>query len=629
MGELLNVILISCIIVIAIVLVVIVLRRQMKKEVMNQMLKNHEHLEMNFLIGEIKEMMFQMTTKQFEHQLGSRETYERELNKRVELKKALKGCSNGSYEDKAYIIDYIGDLLKTYLIKEDEIDQVLYFSKPKFLSVKDKFDILIYDYYKKYGNKGLSTLIDEENWDREKPVEDEEMPVFVITKEEVEETFFDRRVSLSYQDKINIVAQRIYEQYKGFGVVDKIRDMAIDGVSGGVSGVIESDMMDNFSNIKDFTLYPRNYESVWIFYKGKSIHLPFLSFGSQRELKRVCQGIYRYNKAGQLSESNGYKVNEMKDGSRVVVVRPPFSESWAFFVRKFHLKNIELEDLLQDESASSLIDLLKFLMKGGRITAITGSQGSGKTTMLMALVRHIYPTLTLRIQEMAFELNLRKLYPRRNILTFKETDSISGQTGLDLQKKTDGAVNVLGEIATDEISVLMLQMAQVASLFTLFTHHGKTVEDLVLSLRNSLLKCNVFRDEQIAEEQVVKVLDFDIHLNKDYDGKRYIERITEIVPLNKTRGFNKEFQTSEADKMDAFLDTVLEYFEKRTVTKTYEERVIMYYEEGMYRIGKAITKTSVEQMLTMMTASDQQLFKEFLIRTWEDEYAYLYQYSEF
>ena len=68
------------------------------------------------------------------------------------------------------------------------------------------------------------------------------------------------------------------------------------------------------------------------------------------------------------------------------------------------------------------------------ITAITGQQGGGKTTLLMAMVRHIYSTLTIRAQEMAFELHLRKLYPERNILTFCETDSISGQEGLDIQK---------------------------------------------------------------------------------------------------------------------------------------------------------------------------------------------------
>ena len=69
-------------------------------------------------------------------------------------------------------------------------------------------------------------------------------------------------------------------------------------------------------------------------------------------------------------------------------------------------------------------------------------------------------------------------------------------------------------------------MAQVASKFTLFTHHAKTFPDLVTALRNSMLRAGVFKSEQTAAEQVVQVLNFDVHLVKDFRGRRYIERIT-------------------------------------------------------------------------------------------------------
>lgn len=88
-------------------------------------------------------------------------------------------------------------------------------------------------------------------------------------------------------------------------------------------------------------------------------------------------------------------------------------------------------------------------------------------------------------------------------------------------------MNILGEVATDEVAAWMVQMAQVASLFTLFTHHAKTFRDLMESLRNSLLKTGVFRDERVAELQVASAIDFDVHLRRDMSGKRYIERITE------------------------------------------------------------------------------------------------------
>ena len=59
---------------------------------------------------------------------------------------------------------------------------------------------------------------------------------------------------------------------------------------------------------------------------------------------------------------------------------------------------------------------------------------------------------------------------------------------MDVQKKTDGSVNIIGEVATDPVASWMIQAAQVASKFTLFTHHAKTFPDLVTALRNSMLR---------------------------------------------------------------------------------------------------------------------------------------------
>ena len=49
----------------------------------------------------------------------------------------------------------------------------------------------------------------------------------------------------------------------------------------------------------------------------------------------------------------------------------------------------------------------------------------------------------------------------------------------------------------------MIQSAQVASKFTLFTPHAKTFPDLVTALRNSMLRAGVFKNEQTAAEKVV------------------------------------------------------------------------------------------------------------------------------
>ena len=549
----------------------------------------------------------------------SEDELKRRKNKKYELKKALKNCTYGDVNDKKYVKELIFDLLhREYGVNQVNITNAIDFDNIDKLSTNDKFDILLYMYKQQFGYDALSELIKKYHLDEQKKVYGSDVAQYVITSEEIDTIFEKEYEYLSFEDRLNILSQRIYQNYKGFSVIDEIRDMNIDGISGGVSGLPES-FMYQVAQLGDYLrqtterTIPRAYDSVWIFYKGKSIYLSCLSFGSFSELRRVCQNIYKYNNPGQLSDTNGYKINEMKDGSRVVVVRPSMSESWAFFIRKFDTPNAVLENLVRHPGREPVIELLKFLVKGARVTALTGEQGCGKTTMLMAMIKYIYTSLNIRVQETAFELHLRKVYPDRNILTFRETDTVSGQEGLDVQKKTDGAVNILGEVATDGVAAWMIQMAQVASKFTMFTHHAKTFDNLILSLRNSLLKVGMFHNEKIAEVQVVGVLNFEVHLKKSYSGDRYIERITECIPVKPKNNytFDHHNEPTLEGKMDKFIDNATEYFQKITETETYKAVDIVQFVDGQYVIKNPISRENIEAMRENMSEEDQLLFDEF------------------
>ena len=557
----------------------------------------------------------------------SEEELKRRKNKKYELKKALKGCTYGDVNDKKYVKELIFDLLsKEYGVNESNISKAIPFDIPSLLTAQDKFDILIYMYKKDFGYEALTEIIKKYDLAVLKYIEGETKPSYVITSQEIEDIFEKENLQLNFTDKLSVVVQRIYQHYKGYSSIDEVRDMNIDGVSGGVSGLPESFLSqvaqtsdtDYLTQISEHKV-PRACDSIWIFFQGKSIRLAFLSFGTEAELKRVCQNIYKYNNPGQLSDTNGYKINEMKDGSRVVVVRPSFSETWAFFVRKFDVKRATLEQLVRDPGKEDAIELLKFLVKGARITSITGEQGSGKTTLLMGMIENIYETMNIRVQETAFELHLRKIYPTRNILTFRETDTISGQEGLDVQKKTDGSVNIIGEVATDPVASWMIQAAQVASKFTLFTHHAKTFPNLVTALRNSMLRTGVFKDEKTAEEQVVQVLNFDVHQVKDFRGKRYIERITECIPLENKNEYTYDHRNEKTleGKFDKFFDNATHYFEKVTDRQLYTYRNIMEYVDGEYVITNPITDENIRQMRENMDESDVEAFDKFVEKHWK------------
>ena len=556
----------------------------------------------------------------------SEEELKRRKNKKYELKKALKGCTYGDVNDKKYVKELIYDLLaQEYGVDETNISKAIAFDVPSLLTAQDKFDILIYVFKKEFGYEALTELIKKYNLAVLKYVEGETKPSYVITEQEINDIYEQEKIVLSFSDKLSIIVQRIYQHYKGYSSIDEVRDMNIDGISGGVSGLPESflsqvaqtDGGDYLNQVAEHKV-PRACDSIWIFFQGKSIRLAFLSFGTESELKRVCQNIYKYNNPGQLSDTNGYKINEMKDGSRVVVVRPSMSETWAFFVRKFDVKRATLEQIITFPGYEDAINLLKYLVKGARIISLTGEQGCGKTTMLMAMIENIYETMNLRITETAFELHLRKIYPTRNILSMRETDTIAGQECLDVQKKTDGSVNIIGEVATDPVASWMIQSAQVASKFTLFTHHAKTFPDLVTALRNSMLRAGVFKNEKTAEEQVVQVLNFDIHLVKDFRGRRYIERVTECIPVEDDTTYDRDYKSEKTmdGKVEKFFENATTYFAKSTEQKLYTYQNIMEYVDGEYVITNKITDKNLREMRENMDESDVEEFDKFVEKHW-------------
>ncbi len=560
-----------------------------------------------YFVNEIKDTFNQiLNTSITEFKLDKTEALKEEKRK-DSLRQALRNCNYGDTSAKDFIKEYIKDLLQLkFQIDENSINFIIPFYDYYKLTVQDKFDILLYNYKKNHGINAMEELIDAYNMVPSEIVSDSDKDQrnqgFEITKEQIEEAYNCEIGYLSFSDKLDIVSQRIYQLYKGHGVIDELRDMNIDGVSAGVSGL--TNVLYQFSEelyTENLSVTHLSYNSIWIFFQGKTIHLSFLGFGSQKELERVCKNIYRYDNPGQLSSRRGYIANEMKDGSRVVVVRPPFSESWAFFIRKFQsVHEYDIYDIIPDPGNGYAIELIKWLIKGCQVVAITGEQGSGKSTLLKYLVNFIDPSYTLRVQELIFELNLRKLYPKRNILSFRETSSVSGQEGLDIQKKTDGTVTILGEVASAPVARWLVQLSQVASKFTIFTHHAKTSESLVTYLRNALLQEGGFNNETIAEEQVVEAVNFDIHFTKTVEGHRYIERITEIIPF-------------EEDKAsDDLLSNMNIFFKQNTRRHVYKTADLLRFEDGGYKLKESLSKRSINNIGYNLTANEKAEFFAFV-----------------
>lgn len=538
-------------------------------------------------------------------------------SRKKRIDEALKKCVFGIDSAKSIVIDLIVDFIE----REVPIESV---KSILGLNVEDggepsnavMFEILMLRYSRRYGKKALEQWIEKNDFARERQAQntdDFHQLSYYISIDDLQRSYQEENIHLTDHEMNEVLAIIVYQCYKGFGCIDTIRAMDINGLSLGVSGSI----LEN-SGQNDTAKRARATQSCWLYYQGKEIHLQFVDFGTEDELRRIIQLICRWNSPGALTAKRGGLVNTMYDKTRVLALRPPASEYWAVFLRKFTLSNLTPETLIAKpyvKRPDLAINLIKFLMKGEVTCAVTGRQGSGKTTMMTAIIRYIDPRYTIRVLEMAPELYLRELYPDRNILSLQETTTVTPEMEQDWLKKSNGVVSLVGEVATDNVAMNMIQMGMTASKFTIFSHHGNTPKDLVLTLRNSLVNAGGFSNMETAEKQVTDVVRVDIHLETTPDGKRYIQRISEIVQLNSSTQY-PELDKNNLEYSKAVVDR--EYYYRQTDRISFTTREILAYDldTDTYYTKQRFSPTTEGRIKANLDPETRLEFETFMLKEW-------------
>ena len=128
----------------------------------------------------------------------------------------------------------------------------------------------------------------------------------------------------------------------------------------------------------------------------------------------------------------------------------------------------------------------------------------------------------------------------------------------------------------------------------------------------------MFNSENVAEVQVVQVINFDIHLKRAVDGSRYIERITECIPLEQTYSYNNDYRKVKDvnQKLDKFMDNAVEYFQHMTQSQNYTYRNIVEFVDGRYVFKNPISEDNIRDMRDNMSAEDIKAFDDFLDIAW-------------
>lgn len=582
-------------------------------------------------------------------------------NRKRRIQKADDNCVFGIDSDKIIIKDLIVSILAGVLKDEDAIREVVDFGSP-FLDVMVKFEIIMHYLKKTHGKNALTYIIRNYHLDRLRyDIEDKKTPHYCIDSTDIDRIYDDVITEdIPYTAQLEIVATLVYQKYKGYGCIDTLDEMYIDGYNCGTSGSVMSDILDRDSRV---TRAPR---SVWLYFEGKYIHAKFLTFYTEAELRRVVQLLARYNSPGPLTKKRGYLVTTKWNKSRVLAVCPEASEYWAVFVRNFSLSSQTLETLVNPnardpvtgqpileekpmsvaerrltkcelemlgraydfdkkiwlipkkkyKNAEVPMEVLKYLMKGKVTSAFTGRQGCGKTTMMTAAIQPVDARYNIRVIEMAPELYLRELYPDRNILSFSETPTVAAEALLDASKKSDAALTIVGEVATDQIATRMLQSIQVSSIFGIFSHHAVRAADLVNALTNSIVACSGgAATPTTVMPQVVEAIHIDVHLDYDTMGNRYIDRITEIVRLDSVPYPDKLPKETTQEYQTRILK---EYATRVTDRKMFDTVDILHFnkETFTYETDNFFSAELTDRILSQIPREEISQFKEFALKNW-------------
>jgi pilus assembly protein CpaF len=535
--------------------------------------------------------------------LNKKETEKRrEQKKRLTL--AIRSCAQGNAGERAYILDYIKDILQSRLnIKEETINYVIPFHQPERLTGQDKYEILLQIFKMDYGLDAFEKLNELCLFEAEKM---NEYGVHYEVDRQDMDACYDRLIQpLNYVLKLEIVAQRVFQEAYGFGCVDEtLYQNSIDGISGGNSGTTNEqyNFMEEIMQTSDITA-SRSYESVWIILHGKPIHFSFLSFGSKSELIRVCKNLYLYDNVGHLTSSNGFKLSYLQNGSRVVVTRPKLTSGWAFFVRKFDsVRAQDIKALIRDKNNDLVIQFVIWMVKGLLNIIISGDQNSGKTTFLKCLFQYMDQRYEIRTTEAEFELWLNALYTKLSTVAFRQTEEVSLIDAINIQKKTNGVIMVLGEISDAAQANAYISLTQSGTKCTYGTCHCVTTEAMVDYFRNAALsKEGNFNHEMAAEEQVANAINIDIHWEKTGDGHRYISHITEIIPLPRTN-----------IKTGSEMEDIAEALKVLARRRAFETREIIVFEQGEYRLKNPLSECSMKKVLKNLNREEGEKFIRFI-----------------
>lgn len=272
-------------------------------------------------------------------------------------------------------------------------------------------------------------------------------------------------------------------------------------------------------------------------------HIPLSTPYTNERLTAAIERVARI--LGQdLSSQNPILNTRLPDGSRVAVVGAPSSINGpTLTIRKFN-RWYTSDELIKSGSLSAEVrDTIVSLMLAKKNGLISGGTGSGKTTLMKAILDHVPAHERLVIIEQPAELKVS--HP--NAVRWEAVEEIPGQVAIKPSELVAAALRhrpdriIMGEIR-NECGYDLLQAMNTGHGGTLSTIHAKSAWDALNRLSNLALSARPNLNHGFMRSETAEAIDFVLHCERDHTGRR---RVRELITVSGYDHAEQRFQTEE------------------------------------------------------------------------------------
>jgi pilus assembly protein CpaF len=275
------------------------------------------------------------------------------------------------------------------------------------------------------------------------------------------------------------------------------------------------------------------------------LSVPYTNDRLQAAIERIARLL------GQdLTTQNPILNTRLPDGSRVAVVGAPSSINGpTLTIRKFNRWYSSDELIASGSLPVQVRDTVIRFINEKKNGIISGGTGSGKTTLMKALLDHIPLNERLVVIEQPAELKVSHL----NAVRWEAVAEIPGQVAITPSELLAAALRhrpdriIMGEIR-DECGYDLLQAMNTGHGGTLSTIHAKSAWDALNRLSDLALSARPNLNHAFVRSETAEAIDFVLYCERDHAGKRRVRELIHVAGYNHAE---QSFQTEDIYRASA------------------------------------------------------------------------------